>query len=212
MKIREFVFEISANERERRRKEAALRARQDQAAREEQQRREMLKRQQRQIQKIQQKVDPNAPVKGKAAPAQPAGPFSDPRFDIYRVSDVDTSFEGGNYLNFEPDINTGNIIAYWGKNIENLQQAKMVTQARDMGKVFNATKFQALVDEIINKTTVGEHEGYCHINLPEKLISHPYMGGTSVRGKFYPGLFSYLLEKYPQGEYQMNSNVHWEKV
>jgi hypothetical protein len=200
MKITEILKEASAGERKRQRKSAALQARTDQLERQQLAQQLDAKRSAARAQQIAQKIAPPA----KTPPSEPtstASAWGDAALDAYRVDPtVDTSFEGGYYLRFWPQV--GNMYAYWSKGDLTFQQAAQFKQTMPMGLKFKPAAFQQLVDNLILTTGRGGQSGYVHVELPKKLLSHPYI----------QALYSHLLSEYPQNDPTISGNVGWEIV
>jgi hypothetical protein len=191
-KNRDRLSEISVAQRRRQRKASSSMKRQDELDR------ETNKLASKSNDKLIRKVKPKKAV---SKSDEVGGIFSDPMFDKYKVdTSIDTSFEGGYYLYFH--VTLDGIYLYWGRNVENFEQAEVYKQFKHMGRNFNAREFQQVIDYIVAKTSRGGEPGYCSIVIPKKFLTHSYIQGA----------YSYLMNRYPQDDPTMNASVYWELV
>lgn len=200
MKITEVIFEASRGEKLAAKRAAADAKREaERAAREAENARIAAKIKSRQQKKI---AAFNAPISTQSnIPKEPeVGPFDNPELDKYRVDDtVDTTFEGGFYLKF--NVTPEDVDAYWSKGDISFEQAKLFKQFVTLGLEFDQTKFEHLVQYLIQKSSPGGSQpGYVHISLNKRYLKHP----------FFYDLYNYLLRNYPQDDPTLDASVGWE--
>lgn len=204
MKVRELLNEISAAAK----REARRKAADEQRAREQAEQAalaaKIAKRTQKKLEKLNTPIYAAAPK--KEVPA--TGPFDNPEFEKFRIDPtVDTSFEGGYYLQFEKVGK--NVVAYWSRNPDaTLQQMQQFNQAANLGSVFDANKFKSLLQGLVQKSGTPQNPGYVHVVLRKKDQASDW--ALTDPKNYFRQMFDFLAREYPRDEYTADATVNWE--
>lgn len=127
--------------------------------------------------------------------------MSGSEWEKYQVDPtVDTSFQGGKYLQFEKAGE--NIVAYWSNNPEySFSQVQQLGQFQNLGLVFDQQKFESLLKQLVNKFK------YVHILIKEKYVDDWELMNPK---SFFRGLLYFLAQNYPHDQPTQDPNVNWE--
>lgn len=212
MRLKHLITEISAAEKRRQRAAQAdaqrLAAQQALQAQQAALAAKVQQRTQRKLDRFNQPINQTAAQ--KQAPASVSSGLADllrqtnPDLEKYQVDPtVDTSFQGGKYLQFEK---TGrNITAYWSTNPEyTLSQIRQFkNQSKDLGYVFNQVEFESLLNQLVNKFK------YIHILIKKQQINDWELMDQK---SFFRNLYYYLAREYPHDQPTQDAYVNWEIV
>lgn len=208
MKVKELLNEISASAKREARRKAAdeKRAAAAAAAKAEAEAlaAKIAKRTEKKLSKLSTPISATAPK--KEVPV--TGPFDNPQLEKYRIDPtVDTSFEGGYYLQFE---NVGkNVVAYWSRNPDaTLQQMQVFNQVANLGSVFDANKFKSLLQGLVQKSGTPRNPGYVHVVLRKKDQASDW--ALTDPKNYFRQMFDFLAREYPRDEYTADATVNWE--
>lgn len=204
MYIKEIITEISKAERDRR----AAAARREKLAQQQAAKDAEEKRIKDIAARKLQKTLPHAitPPKPQTTPTSPStGAFSSPELEKYRVDDkIDTDWEGGYYLRFQPQKNY--ILAYWGRDDSMTpEHAIGFKQIQKFSLEFDPDQFQSLIDRLVSASSQGDQPGYVHIEALRKHFEPPYKD-------FFSDLHMYLLLQYPRDDVTTDASVNWELI
>lgn len=207
MKVSELLLEISASEKKRLKRAAADAKRADAAAAEraeqEELARKIAKRTQKKLSKLNQ---PISATKSQQS-AQSSSPFGDPELEKYMIDPtIDTTFEGGYYLQFEKNGN--NITAYWSKNPDyTAQQMQRFNQTAALNPKFDEGQIAGLIKTLVDRTKTAAGPGYVNIVIPKEYASD---WALMDKNNYFRKLLEYLAREYPHDEYSADPSVNWE--
>lgn len=212
MRLKDLITEISAGEKRRQRAAQAdaqrLAAQQQQQAQQAALAAKVQKRTQRKLDRFNQPIASTSQTTGSTTKPQSgsladlmARSTSDADIEKYQVDPtVDTSFQGGKYLQFEKSGN--NVIAYWSNDPGyTFDQVRSFGQFEDLGNVFDEGKFQALLNKLVNKFK------YVHVLIKQKYVDDWALMNPK---SFFRNLYYYLAKEYPRNQPTQSAYVNWE--